>query len=121
MDPSEFDDESLATLKELPYGLYRVNLRDAQITDTGMKHLRGLTSLQTLWLSNTQITDAGLKNLEGQYISHLELNDTRVTDAGLDHLRTVTGLRELDLRRTRVTDEGVKNLQQALPKCRITH
>ena len=41
-----------------------VFLSDTQITDAGLVHLEGLTSLTWLFLSRTQITDAGLAKLK---------------------------------------------------------
>ena len=58
-------------------------------------HLKGLTGLQTLSLSN------------------------KITDAGLVHLKGLTKLKELDLYGTNITDAGVTDLQKALPNCGI--
>ena len=41
-----------------------LELGDTQITDAGLEHLKGLTSLQILGLAGTQVTDAGVKDLE---------------------------------------------------------
>ena len=41
------------------------NLNNTQITDAGLEHLKGLTSLEELLLAATQITDAGLEHLKG--------------------------------------------------------
>ncbi len=73
-----------------------VFLGGTQVTDAGLEHLKGLTSLQTL-----------------------DLGDTFVSDAGLEHLKGLTSLQNLSLWDTKVTDEGVKKLQQALPNCEI--
>ena len=71
-------------------------------------------------LINTQVTDAGLVHLSGlTSLRELYLGDTQITDAGLAHLRGLTSLRELDLINTQVTDAGVASLEQALPNCRI--
>ena len=61
-----------------------VVLNNAQVTDAGLEHLRGLSQLQELFLANTKVTDTGLENLKG--LSHLQwlwLDETQVTDAGL--------------------------------------
>ena len=67
------------------------------MTDTGLMHLKELTSLQRLILFGT-----------------------KVSDAGLVHLKTLTSLKTLDLRSTSVSTAGVKDLQSALPKCYIS-
>jgi len=61
-----------------------------------LKHLKGMSQLETL-------------NLRG----------TQVSDDGLVHLRGLTTLKSLNLTNTGVTDEGAKKLQQALPNCSI--
>ena len=91
-----------------------------KITDEGLLHLKALTVLQTLDLTNTKVTDAGLIHLKGLgTLETLNLNRTKVTDSGLEHLKGLTKLQMLDLSNTNVTDAGVKKLQLALPKCKI--
>ena len=45
-------------LESLP-NLEALGLRDTQVTDAGLEHLRGLTKLETLFLDNTQVTNCG--------------------------------------------------------------
>ena len=68
-----------------------------KITDDGLVHLKKLSHLQTL-----------------------DLTDTQITDAGLEHLKGLTKLEYLKLTRTQVTDAGVADLQKALPNCKIS-
>lgn len=68
----------------------------AHLTDTTLRHVGMLRSLQVV-----------------------NLYSPAVTDAGLSHLRTLTELQRLTLANTAVTDEGVKGLQQTLPNCKI--
>ena len=123
---------------------YAVNLRDTQvsdaglehmkvlttvkvlaldhtsISDAGLEHLRGLTGLEQLYLGNTQVSDTGLEHLKGlTSLTTLLIWKTQVTDAGLEHLMEMTSLQLVALRETSVTDSGVENLQAALPDCRI--
>jgi hypothetical protein len=94
--------------------------QDTYVTDTGLEHLRGLTSLRELYLSRTQFTDAGLQHLGGlSNLRRLVLYNARLTDAGLEHLKGMTNLEKLHLYNTQVTDEGVQQLQKALPNCEI--
>ena len=99
-----------------------VFLQFSEITDAGLVHLKGLTKLEELWLTDTQITDAGLVHLKGlTKLEWLLLSNTQITDAGLVHLKGLTKLKELLLTDTQVSDEGVKGLQQALPGCNIRY
>ena len=67
-----------------------VHLSNPQVTDAGLVHLKGLTSLETLELNNTQITDAGLVHLkELTSLYYLKLDNTQVTDAGVEKLKEV--------------------------------
>ena len=89
-----------------------VDLSETQVTDAGLKHLRGLTQLQVLTLDSTQVTDAGLEHLRGlTQLRELQLANTQVTDAGLEHLRGLTQLGLLDLGRTQGTDAGLEHLK----------
>ena len=98
-----------------------VALGGTQITDAGLKHLKGLTSLTVLSLRQTQITDAGLEPLKGLTgLYYLDLTGTLVTSAGLEHLKGITSLTDLYLSDTKITDAGLSELKTALPRCRVS-
>ena len=83
-------------------------------------HLKGLTKLSELSLSNNQVSDAGLAHLKGlTKLKFLYLSGTQVTDAGLMHLKGLTRLSSLDLTGTHVTQSGVQELQKVLPYAQI--
>ena len=114
-------DAGLEHLKGLT-SLQMLSLGDTQITDAGLEHLEGLTNLQYLDLYGTQITDAGLEHLERlTNLQDLDLYGTQITDTGLEHLKGLTNLQDLDLTRTQVSDDGVDKLEEALPNCQISH
>ena len=97
-----------------------VNLRFTPITDAGLEHLKGLTSLTTLYLDGPPITDAALEHLKGlTSLTYLNLDFTEITDAGLEHLKRLTSLTTLDLRSTQITDAGLAEIKAALPKCSV--
>lgn len=97
-----------------------LNLNGAQVTDTGVAHLKGLVQLRELSLERTQITDAGLEHLTGlTQLESLDLLGTQVTDAGLACLNGLTHLKSLSLVEVNVTGMGVAKLQRALPNCKI--
>jgi hypothetical protein len=120
------DDARLAYWKGLDRNGWRclrgLYLNGAQITDTGLEHLKELTDLRRLELSDTAIGSIGLESLKGlTKLRSLNLARTKVSDAGLQHLKRLTNLKSLDLKQTQVTSEGVEKLQEALPDCRIEH
>jgi hypothetical protein len=90
-----------------------VDLNSTRVTDAELAHLKGLTSLQQLFLDETQVTDAGLAHLEGlRGLQRLNVIHTKITDAGLVYLQGMTNLKWLDLSRsTELADAGLVNLQ----------
>jgi hypothetical protein len=44
--------------------VFSVSFNDTQVTDAGLKHLKGLPSLKTLGLRDTQVTGAGLSKFK---------------------------------------------------------
>ena len=96
----------LVELRDLRLGL--------QVTDAGLEHLKGLTSLQSLSLQSLSLFNSRPVTSDGRKFSF-----PKVTDAGLEHLKGLSSLKELYLQGTQVTDEGVKKLQEALPNCKI--
>ncbi len=69
---------------------------DSEITDDGVRHLKGLPRLKTL-----------------------VLDGSKVTDGCLDHLLKMPDLEMVSLRRTRVTQREVNDLSRALPRLKI--
>ena len=68
----------------------RLNLSNTNISDAGLKHLRELRNLNTLWLQDTAITDAGLRELHGHtQLKWLGLKGTLVTPEGIEELESI--------------------------------
>jgi Leucine-rich repeat (LRR) protein len=104
-------DAGVRHLKELT-GLRYLDLSDRKVTDAGLAELKGLTALRTLKLTGTEVTDAGLEHLKGlPALQRLDLSRTQVTGTGLVHLKGITALQRLDLGSTRVTDMGLEHLK----------
>jgi serine/threonine protein kinase len=104
-------EEKTVSMLPAPRKAFGLDLSQTKVTDVGLKHLAGLTNLQSLDLWETYVTDAGLKELAGlTNLQSLDLSDTKVTDAGLKHLVGLKNLQKLNLSRTRVTDAGLKHL-----------
>lgn len=88
-------DRSLAILSRLPR-LQHLSLQGNAFTDEGLRHLRDMTQLRSLWLG---------------------LGASRFTDAGLVHLAKLANLEELDLQGSPLTRSGREQLEK-LPKLR---
>lgn len=93
----------------VPVGLNLNQCRD--VTDAGVAHLEGLTTLRSLGLGDTKVTDAGLAHVKGMTgLESLYLSGDQITDAGLAQLAKLTNLRKLSVYSKNVTDAGYKHL-----------
>ena len=108
-------------------------LTEINVRDKGLEHLKALTNITELRLSQTRIKgpslapftnlekldlnyttfgDDGLKYLSGMTrLSALYLRDTLVTDKGLPALGALASLEYLDLSGARLTDAGLAHLK----------
>jgi internalin A len=82
-----------------------------QIGDAGMKHVKGLTTLETLGLGNTSVTDDGLAELKDlKKLKSLTVSGCiRMTDKSAETIKTFADLEYLSLPST-ITPKGVKDL-----------
>jgi hypothetical protein len=98
-------------------GVYLVNLRETQATDSDLAKLQAMTEIERLNLASASVSDTGLAHLKGlTHLAALDLSGTKVTDAGLRHLIGLSDLRQLSVDGTKVTDAGVAALNRKLPK-----
>ncbi len=90
-------------------------------TEVAVETLKRLNHLEALVLKGDEVTDAGLKNLRGlNQLKILDLEFTgQISDAGLETLKGLKQLQGVFLLETNVTDQGIRNLQEALPNCKI--
>jgi Leucine-rich repeat (LRR) protein len=110
-------DETLPLLEGLSECEY-LDLRDTQVTDAGLVHLKNARKLETLSLG-TGFTDAGMAHLSSlTNLRWLSLAGTQVTDTGLEQLKGMSHLKGLYLAGTQVSNEAVQRLEQALPTCK---
>jgi len=105
--------------------IWALDLRNTRVSDQGLRHLQGLSSLQQLTLGNdairfqpphpipvSPITDAGLVHLKGlTQLMHLDLSGLPITDSGLDALTDLPQLVSLYLNRTKIKGEGLARLK----------
>jgi hypothetical protein len=108
---------SLLIAKEIkgadPAEVRRLMLWLFDIHDDDLVHLERMKRLEYLDLRQTKISSAGLVHLRPlSNLTHLYLsNNRRVDDAGLAHLEPLTRLVDLGLAHTKVTDAGLKHLK----------
>jgi hypothetical protein len=111
-----FDNAELISRIRLSPELERLDLSNTAITDSGLRVLESMTTLQWLILDDTQVGDEGLKQINGlPKLRRLSLAGTNVSDRGLDTLVEVPDLENIDLRRTKVSAAGVARLKKRFP------
>jgi internalin A len=91
---------------------------ESPITDDGIRHIRGLTGLESFTISQraSKITGACVESLKGLTRLRALIFTTKppLTDADLAHLRNLTALQELQLPSgpgSQITDAGLVNLE----------
>jgi Leucine-rich repeat (LRR) protein len=123
----------LTRLKQLSLGGYELDVSDeglrhlrglknltsltvilSKLTSDGLSTLRDMSKLEFLNLShNPEIDDGGLVFLEElPALSTLELIYTQIGDDGLTHLKKIKPLQRLRLTHTQITDAGLKHLAE---------
>ncbi|MFP6596012.1 MAG: tetratricopeptide repeat protein, partial [Candidatus Hydrogenedentota bacterium] len=106
---TRIDDEGLSHLAEHS-GLRFLELPD-DAGDDGLKHLGGLTRLESLDLSRRRVTDRGLSFLGGlESLRELNLSATSISDKGIASLIPLERLRSLNLSYTRVGDDALVSI-----------
>jgi hypothetical protein len=106
------DDERFEEVSRIATHRKRLDLRDAQVTDAGLAHVRAFSKLVELDLHGTSVTDAGLIHLDRLTgLQKLSLSETRITDQGLLHLRSLSELKELILDDTAVRGHVFEELE----------
>jgi hypothetical protein len=95
---SSFQDKDLTCLANLTR-LKELWLAGAGISDEGIKHLSGLTNLESLGIAGqSRITDVGLKYLANmQKLYRLRIHDGHFGDRALQYLENLPSLRWLEL------------------------
>ena len=127
---AEFDDGALERLVNA-YGdrIWGLDIRHTKVTDSGLRHLAGLSQLAQLTLGNdnfrfrggdprpsSTISDAGLIHLNGlRQLSNLTIHGLPITDEGLDAINDLPALAGLYLNRTKIKGPGLSRLK-SLPR-----
>lgn len=100
--------------------LERLDLSSTAVSDVGMKSLVKLNRLIELDLSSTLITDAGVRRLAKlPNLRCLKLNACAITDACVSDLRAIARLEQLEVVDSQLTQAGVADIQRCLPSLDI--
>lgn len=85
-----------------------------KITDSGILHLKNLSSLEELTIAGSMMGDKGLEHLQSLIaLKNLRISDSQVTNFGLKSLKNFPSLRGCSLMsKDRINDEGLAYLGQ---------
>jgi hypothetical protein len=90
--------------------------------DTVIPHIRHLTGLQELYLSDTGVTDEGLALLRPlALLQRISIYHTAVGDKGILNLAVMPGLKWLTCSGTDVTEVGLDLFRNAMPGCKTVN
>jgi hypothetical protein len=106
-------DADLALVAALP-GIEAIDLSQTKISDMGLEHLKGLSSVRELNLHFAEyVTDSGIAHITGwKNLERLTLRGTKVTSRVFGYLALLPSLRRLDISGTEVTDSGFEELAE---------
>ncbi len=95
----------------------RLSLRQADVTNAGLKTIARMTNLRRLRLESNPIDDAGVAELQGlKELRYLNLTGTRITDRGLVSLGSLPKLRRIYLWNTSITPNAAEALRRSRPE-----
>lgn len=93
-----------------------LNLTDTHVSDSQLKHVKGLRHLECLTLTRDPISNEGLQHLLAlKNLKELGLHGTVISDEGLAAVSKIEDLEFLDVCGTAITDTGLRSL------CRLHH
>lgn len=111
----DFNDESMAILKEAAADITELDLSASAITDDSAQSIGDFVNLRTLKLNQTNITDSTLPEIQRlNQLEVLNLHSTNVSDDGLANLEPMSSLKKVFLWNTKVTEAGAQALEQIL-------
>src|SRR5262245_17485120 len=117
-DVTDADLAHLAALHDLNY-VYVINQK--RVTGDGLRHLSGLTKLDTIDLNGSSVEGKHLVHLKGMKQLHkVGLWRTAVSDEGMTHLKDLVNLEHLYLDRTAVGDRGIEAIGPHGSLCNVS-
>jgi carboxyl-terminal processing protease len=118
----DFDDDDLKTVSRWTH-LERLDLIHCQdVTGAGIEHLRSLTKLKRLLLSDTKIKSEGVQHLDAfRELEHLEIQHNRLQDDAIEEIQGLPKLSRVVLHGTGISPAAVARLRTALPKCKVVY
>ena len=112
VDFTDAELDGISGMKDLPSLLI-----NGKITDDGLRHLYGLTSLKELWIYQTDINGTGLRHLKKLNQLEFLYSDSDLSDDGFAKLAQMTHLKRLSIPGLKV--DRLEMLHRVLPDTEI--
>ena len=107
-------DECLSYVQKFPK-LKRLLLYREQATDTGLKKIRGMASLEGIWVWDASaVSDTGAAHLATlKNLKVIHLGNAKLTDEALKHFGSLPKIEDLSLQGNHFTNKGLEFLQES--------
>lgn len=118
---TQLHDEDLACLAKLTRLRELYVFTQRGVSDAGIAHLAGLTSLEHLGIGGPNLTNRSLSYLANmKKLDYLWIGDGDFTDGGLRHLEGLRGLRRLEITsKNAFSREALDRLRKKLPNLQV--
>jgi hypothetical protein len=94
----------------------------AKVSDKTVGSLKGLSNLRSLKLNHNPLTDTGVKQLTGLLsLEEMMLGGTQISDKCLTAFKPCKSLRYFDVRATGVTTAGHGYIRNVAPQCTVDY
>lgn len=123
-DAAEVTDEGVAHLRSLTH-LKAIHLSDSQISDKSLEMFAELPRLESLSLQYNRFSDAGvgrlqkLRHLRTLWVCGKSERPNDISDASLGFLLDLPNFEELGVQNTKVTKAFSDRLRAKIPKCKV--
>ena len=106
-------DECLSYVQKFPK-LKRLMLCREQATDAGLAKLRGMDSLEGIWIWDAlTVSDVGAAHLaQLNNLREIHLSNSKITDEALRHFSSLQKIKKLSLQGNYFTNKGLEHLQE---------
>ena len=105
-------DECLSYAKKFPK-IKRLMLNREQASDEGLANLRGMDSLEGIWIWDAvAVSDVGARHLSTlRNLKQIHISEGKLTDEALRHFSKLPNIEKLGLQKNRFSNMGLKHLE----------
>lgn len=108
---TDVTDEGLKHLRGLQ-NIVAINISGTKVTDAGLEHLSTLPNAGMLFVAHTDVTRAGIEAISTMPLMHLSIEETRVNGSDLAVLTRFPGLQSLGIDGKQLTESDMSTLRE---------